>query len=125
MSVPVPLAELAELAEKIESFGPACYLTTVSDSAAPHVVSVAPAWSADTTELDVPAGKTSVANASARPVVTLLWPAAPGGDYCLLVDGTATAADGSLTVRPTRAVLHRMAAADADLPNCVTVLDRS
>ena len=116
---------LTELAEKIESFGPACYLVTVSDSAAPHVVSVAPAWSADGTGLDVPAGKTSVANASARPSVTLLWPAAPGGDDCLLVDGGATAADGSLTVRPTRAVLHRMATADADLPNCVTVLERS
>ena len=122
MSVPVALSELAE---KIESFGPACYLMTVSDAAAPHVVSVAPAWSESGEELAVSAGKTTLGNATARPTVTLLWPAPPGGDYCLLVEAAATvdtAADGSLTVRPTRAVLHRMATADAELPNCVTVL---
>ena len=58
--------------------------------------------------------------------MTLVWPSAPGGDYCLIVDGNATAdADAEqLTVEPTFAVLHRVAGAPSDTPSCVAVLSR-
>jgi hypothetical protein len=127
VSIPV---ELADLAERMAEFGAAAYLVTTNDAGAPHVVSVAPVWQGD--ELRVPAGATTTANAGARPAVTLLWPGAPGADYGLIVDGTAhssqaddddgqTNGDG-LAIKPTRAVLHRLATADDELPNCVTLL---
>ena len=49
--------------------------------------------------------------------VSLLWPAAEPGGYSLIVDGTGAcgqADDGpALTVKVTRAVLHRRGAAPA------------
>jgi hypothetical protein len=120
VSIPV---ELADLAERMAEFGAAAYLVTINDSGAPHVVSVAPVWQGD--ELRVPAGSTTTANAGARPAVTLLWPGPPEADYGLIVDGTARSTqdgDDGLAVKPTRAVLHRLATADHELPNCVTLL---
>lgn len=113
--------DLADLAERMAEFGAAAYLVTISESGAPHVVSVAPVWQGD--ELMVAAGKSTTANAQARPAVTLLWPGAPGADYGLIADGTARVSDdGALAIAPTRAVLHRLATADDTLPNCVTLL---
>jgi hypothetical protein len=118
VSIPV---DLAELAEKIESFGPVAYLVTTGDDAAPHVVSVAVSW--EDGRLAAGAGSRTGKNAAARPAVTLLWPGAPGADYGLIVDGAAALSDDGarLSIAPTRAVLHRLAAADAALPSCVTV----
>lgn len=122
--------DVSELAAKIEEFGPVAYLVTTGEGGAPHVVSVLPAWEGE--ELVVPAGKSSSGNAREQPSVTLLWSGPPGADYCLIVDGAARAVAsesggageaGGIAVRPVRAVLHRLAQADADLPSCVTVLD--
>lgn len=113
--------DVSELAERIEEYGPVAYLVTTGESGAPHVVSVRPEW--DGEELTAAAGKTSVGNAGRAPV-SLLWAGLPGGDYCLIVDGPARAGDGAIVVKPVRAVLHRLAHADAELPSCVTVLDR-
>jgi hypothetical protein len=58
----------------------------------------------------------------------LLWPARAAEPYALIVDGEVDIddeSDGELVVRPTRAVLHRVADAPADLPNCVVVEDAS
>jgi hypothetical protein len=44
--------------------------------------------------------------------------------YSLIVDGDVDPhvdTEGELVIRPTRAVLHRVADASADLPNCITV----
>jgi len=110
VSVAVALDELRAALDGLER---APYLVTVSDDGRPHVVAVAWGWRDD--ELDVPAGDRSLANAAARPDVTLLWPANAAGGYTLIVDATAVHAEGRGTgdnrmrLRPTRAVLHRPA----------------
>jgi hypothetical protein len=121
VSVPV---ELSDLAERIEEFGSVAYLVTVGADATPHAVSVAVGWQGE--RLSVGAGRRTADNAGRHPTVTLLWPAAPGGPYSLIVDGTAqlAAAGDTLEIVPVRAVLHRVALADAGLPSCVTVLER-
>ena len=126
MSVPVPLETLrTALAER----GGAAYVLTVSDDARPHAVHAALVWEGDRLAIDV--GKRSAANAAARPSVSLLCPVRADGDYSLIVDGTAVVAsdDGHrLLITPTRAVLHRPAAApDPASPcgaDCIPILPR-
>src|SRR5437660_3622994 len=119
MSVPVALAALAE---QVESFGDVVYVVTAGEDAASHVVSVSTAWQGD--ELVVGAGRHTAQNVEASGSLTLLWPAPPGAPYALIVDGDArhVPSDGVIAVRPTRAVLHRVAGADQSLASCVTVL---
>ena len=119
MSVAV---ELGELAAKVDEYGSVAYLVSVRPEGRPHVVSVAVAWSDNGRALLVGAGSRTSSNVASNEHVTLVW--AARGDYCLLVDGTASAAgDDSLAIAPTGAVLHRVAdAADTDAPSCVRVL---
>jgi hypothetical protein len=110
VSVPVGIERLRE---EIARFGAEAFLLTVRDDNRPHVVSVAPRWDGDA--LVVRAGGTSIANAAARPSVTLLWPAGVAGAFSLIVDGTAAAdadadAGDELAIDPVKAVLHRSAA---------------
>jgi len=126
MSVPVPLPRLRAA---IEERGASGYLLTVCDDGSPHAVHTPVGWEGDSIVADV--GKRSAANAAARPAVSLLFPVREDGDYSLIVDGTAVvdAHDGRrLRITPTKAVLHRPAAApdpaspcDAD---CVPLLRR-
>jgi hypothetical protein len=108
MSVKV---ELDELAARLEEHGFA-YLVTVSDVGAAHVIAVTPRLIGDGIVVDA-LGRHSIANATAHPSVTLVWPPTQSGGYSLIVDGIATVGDESITVSPTRAVLHRPAP-DAD-----------
>lgn len=119
MSVAV---ELGELAAKVEEYGPVAYLVSVRPEGRPHVVSVAVGWSDDGASLVAGAGSRTSANVAANDSVTLLW--AARGDYCLLVDGSASVSDGeTLSIVPTGAVLHRVAdAADPDAPSCVRIV---
>lgn len=120
MSIPV---DISELADRLTEHGQAAFLVTVGSSGAPHVVSVGVALTEG--RLRCAAGRTTAANATARPAVTLLWPGRGGSDYCLLVDGTAELEpDGQMAVEPVRAVLHRLHDAAGKGPSCVTVLDR-
>jgi len=117
MSIPVPLERLrAALAER----GDKAYLLTVSDDARPHAVHGAVRWEGDRMAID--AGKRTVANAAARPNVSLLCPGPVAGDYSLIVDGTATvepAAGGQrVLITPTKGVLHRPAAAPDPVSAC-------
>mgnify|MGYP005860377935 CR=1 FL=1 len=113
MSVPVALAELrAALAERPS----AAYLLTVSDDGRPHAVHVALAWDGDRLAAEV--GRRTAANAAARPAVSLVFPVRTPDDYSLIVDGTASPAEASagdeprrVLIAPTKAVLHRAAAA--------------
>jgi len=103
-------------------FGPTPYLVTVGANGSAHVVSGRARM--DGANVRVTAGRTSRANAGVHPTATLLWPASAGEPYSLIVDGEADpdgADDGELVIRPTRAVLHRVADAPGDLPNCVAV----
>ena len=112
MSIGVALDELRATLDGLER---APYLVTVGDDARPHVVAVPWRWRDD--ELELPAGNRSVANAAVRRDVTLLWAPNDAGGYTLIVDavvlqteGTGTG-DNLIRVRPTKAVLHRPAAA--------------
>jgi hypothetical protein len=116
MSIAVSLDELrAEVAKR----GDAAFVVTTGDGG-PHVVSVRLAWDGDA--LTGGAGTRTAANVSARPVVSVLWPAS-FDDYSLIVDGEGSADDGVLRITPQRAVLHRSAAASGDGPSCIKVLD--
>lgn len=110
------------LKEKAAEFGSTPYLVTVGADGRAHVVSVRAI--VDAPHLRVSAGRTSRANAGMNPSATLLWPAPAGEPYSLIVDGEVDlddADDGELVIRPTRAVLHRVADASIGLPNCVPV----
>ncbi len=119
MSVAVSLEALAA---RIAEFGPHPYLVTAGAQGGPHVVSVTARVDGD--HLVVEAGNTSRANVAANAAATLLWPAPAGEDYSLIVDGEGEppeAQDRPLVVRPTKAVLHRVANASDDLPSCIRI----
>ena len=115
MSIPVSLLRLRDA---MEERGAAGYLLTVSDDGVPHAVHVPVRWEGEAVVVEV--GARSAANAAARPAVALLFPVRASGDYSLIVDATAAVADGGRRVRltPTRAVLHRPAAAPAPASSC-------
>lgn len=118
MSVAV---DRAGLSERIGEYGRAAFLVSVGDEG-PHVVSVR--VSEVGTALVMAAGRGTRANIAARPAVTLLWPAPPGGAYSLVVDGAAAVApgeDGTVEVEPTSGVLHRVADASGTGPTCLPV----
>ena len=121
MSVTVALDELRE---RSAEFGAVAYLLTVSGDRRPHIVSVKVAWEND--ELVAGAGRTTSANVAAQPTVSILWSPPSHGGYSLIVDGTAEAHERDdvtvVVIRPSRAVLHRLASADGDGPGCITVL---
>ena len=108
----------------MDAFGDVAYVVTAGHEGRPHVVSVTAAWEGD--ELVVGAGRHTSQNVESSGVLTLLWPAPPGSPYSLIVDGAARVVPdgGAIAVRPTRAVLHRVAGADPSLSSCVTVLER-
>jgi len=125
--VSIPVA-LDGLRAALEERGGTAYLLTVSDDSRPHAVHCPLRWAGDALAVDV--GKRSAANATARPVVSLLCPVRDVGDYSLIIDGTATVEshDGGqrLLITPTKAVLHRPAAApdptSACAADCVPLL---
>jgi len=128
MSIPVGLDRLRE---EMQARALA-YLLTVSDDGRPHSVAVVASWDGDDVVLG--AGNRSRANASARPLVSLMCPPTESGGYTLIVDATVTrnsgsgAGDNELRLRPTSAVLHRPAAGDAPVTDgctadCEPVLD--
>jgi hypothetical protein len=115
MSVAVSLEELGR---RVEEHGPTAFLVT-TDGTSAHVVSVAVSFDGATFTLG--AGRSSQRNISSTSTATLLWPGADDDAYCLLVDGDAVVDDGVASLRPTRAVLHRLADASSDLPTCVSI----
>ncbi len=114
--------ELDELAATLGDYGFA-YLVTVGETGRAHVLAVTPVLGDDGLVVGG-VGRHSVANVAAHPDVTLIWPPPEPGGYSLLVDGTATALDSTITVRPAKAVLHRPAPGADGLragSDCVTV----
>jgi hypothetical protein len=123
--------ELEELQEVCDARGRAPYLLTVSDDGRPHSVEISWGWS--DSELDLRVGRSTLANACARPLVSLLWPADELGGYSLIVDGEVVGSEqsdtgGIVRVRPTRAVLHRPATgttANGCSADCAPILRQS
>ena len=120
MSIAVDLEQLRATIETLER---APYLLTVSDDGPAHSVAVAWQWHDD--EITCAVGNRTLANASTRHEVTLLWAPNHADGYSLIVDATVTATSGDGTgdnlvrLQPTRAVLHRPAPDGATLaPGC-------
>lgn len=111
MSIPVSLDQLGdEIARAVT----APYLVTVGDDGRPHCVSVAVRWEAGLLITDV--GRTTVANATVRPLVTVVWPPGRPGELTLIVDATAaTGSTSGVRLSPTSAVLHRAPPPDPPL----------
>lgn len=111
MSVPV---DLASLREEIARHGSVAYFLSVGPEGRPHSVQLAVSW-VEPSQLVVRPGNSTVANAAARPLVSLLWPPVEPGGYSLIVDATVVAVSGtgrgdnSIAVEPSKAVLHRPA----------------
>jgi hypothetical protein len=102
------VVELERVREAISETDRLPYLITVSDDGRPHTVAVACSWDDD--EVVIAAGSRTLANARARPQVTLLWPPRDRGGYSLIVDASVTdTTDATVRLQPTRAVLHRPA----------------
>jgi hypothetical protein len=116
MSVPVALDELKQ---RVDELGTNPFLVTTGEDRRAHVLSVRARF--DGSRFLMSAGRTSRAN-GAGATVTLLWPGT-GGPYGLIVDGTCEVDDDAetVTVTPTRAVLHRLADASEELPSCVRI----
>lgn len=96
-----------QLGEALQGYGFA-YLITVSAEAESHVVAVNPTLIDDSLVL-TDLGRRTRTNAAAHPAATLVWPPRQMGGYSLIVDGEATLNDAGLSLRPSRAVLHRPA----------------
>lgn len=101
--------EVAGVADAVAERGSAAYLLSVKSGmpVVPHVVSVAVTVSDG--NLVVGAGRTTSANVTVNPSVTLLWPLSEAfPDHSLVVDGTAEVDPGgaTITIRPTGAILH-------------------
>jgi|SRR5450759_1954815 hypothetical protein len=112
MSIPVSLEGLRD---EIDRATASPYLVTVGADGRPHCVSVAVGW--ETGLLVADAGNTTVANATSRPLVSLVWPPGQPGGHSLIVDATATVGDGSarrVVLAPTSAVLHRTVSPSGD-----------
>jgi hypothetical protein len=112
--------ELARLLPVAAGYRTVPMLLSTDADGRPRAAAVTVTW--DGTVARVRAGHRSVANAAARPLVSLLWPAPPGEPHALLVDGEVietipdppgeptakrTAKPGGfVVVRATAAILH-------------------
>lgn len=106
MSVKV---DLDQLAGALADFTFA-YLITFGDGRHAHAVAVDPMLIDGVFEVGS-IGNSARANIARHDGVTLVWPPREPGGYSLIVDGTGHAGDDALQVVPSRAVLHRRAAA--------------
>ncbi|WP_326548256.1 pyridoxamine 5'-phosphate oxidase family protein [Mycolicibacterium sp. ND9-15] len=116
MSVKVDLDRLADV---LGDFGFA-YLISVGDDYRAHTVTVEPVFGDG--RLDVGAvGSHTRENTTRHGDVTIVWPPREPGGYSLIVDGRAQPSDGSLSIEPTRAVLHRKATPESPStsPDCL------
>jgi hypothetical protein len=108
--------DLQRLAAALDDF-PFAYLITVDEDYRVHTVTVEPTLREAIIDVGLIGGRTQK-NLAHRPDVTLLWPPLEAGGYSLIVDGRAQTSDATeetarLGVVPTRALLHREAAAPA------------
>jgi len=104
--------ELADLADHVTNRG-AGYLVTTGPDGRPHTTQVL--FELDGIMLRAEAGRKTIRNIEAQPLVALLWPPASADDYNLIIDGTASVVDindqglGYASIEATHAILHRNA----------------
>lgn len=108
MSVKVDLDRLADV---LGDFAFA-YLISVGDDYRAHTVFVEPVFRDGRFDIGT-VGRHTRQNTERHPDVTVVWPPRDAGGYSLIVDGHAQVSDDSLTIEPTRAVLHRKPTAES------------
>ncbi len=106
MSIAVALEDLAD---KLGEY-PWCYLVTTGEER-PHLLAVKP--SLVKVGLRCETGHSSRANVVRYPLVVLMFPPQQPDGYSLIVDGEGEVNGDGVVIRPTWAVLHRSALADA------------
>ncbi len=123
MSRPV---EFAEVQRRITEFGDRAALISVTTDHTPHVVTAMIGCVGD--RLVTQVGSSTAANLAARPRLSLTWPAPAGGEYMLILDGTAQSLgapddDGvtEISIHIERGILHRLAGLSTTGPNCVSL----
>ncbi|KUI44102.1 hypothetical protein AU197_02335 [Mycobacterium sp. IS-1590] len=116
MSVKVDLDRLTDV---LSDFGFA-YLISVGDDYRAHTVAVDPVLRDGSLEVGT-VGRHTRENTASHGDVTIVWPPSEPGGYSLIVDGRAHREGESLSVRPTRAVLHRKATPESPStsPDCL------
>jgi hypothetical protein len=108
VSIPVGLEELDGVLDAY----PWGYLVTVGDDGRAHTLAVPTDWRDDALQLTI--GRSTRANAAARPGVTMMFPPDDGFGFSLIVDGTLTVDGDTAVFTPSHAVLHRPALYDED-----------
>ena len=98
---------IEDLAQALAEYDTGYLLTSLAGRT--KVVTVEPEVSGDQI-IAKGLGHGSTANLAENPQCTLLFPPAERHGYTLLIDGTGTAVDGTLTMEPSTAVRHRPAA---------------
>jgi len=94
------------------------YLVTVDDGYRAHAVAVEPVLADGIFDVGS-IGNSTRGNLAQHDCVTLVWPPREPGGYTLIVDGRGEPTDSTLKIVPSRAVLHRRAAAGAvTKPGC-------
>ena len=109
------LASFITVRAEAERLGTVPYLLTSSTDGRPHAVATAVAWADG--GLLVSAGRKSLANIAARPLLSVMWPAPDAASYALFVDGAGEIRGEEVLVVPSRAVLHRSGAPAAPSPS--------
>ncbi|MCV7282824.1 pyridoxamine 5'-phosphate oxidase family protein [Mycolicibacterium flavescens] len=117
MSVKVDLDRLADVLGDYAF----AYLISVSDDHRAHTVAVEPVLTDGRLNVGT-VGRHTRQNTERHRDVTIVWPPSDPGGYTLIVDGHAQKSDDeTLTVAPTKAVLHRKASAQSPStsPDCL------
>jgi hypothetical protein len=99
---------LDRLRDAMTRYAAPAHLLTTDSAGRPHATATTVTW--DGERLLLTAGRRSLANLADNPRAALLWSPARPGEYSLVVDAELVAppAEGAaVTLRVTRAVLHR------------------
>lgn len=106
---------LAAVRAEAERLGTVPYLLTAGADGRPHAIAVSVTWRE--AALAVSAGRRSLANVTARPLVSVMWPAPDAAAYGLFVDGAGEVHGDTVLIAPSRAVLHRSGAPATPSPS--------
>jgi len=98
----------AQLAETLTQFGHA-YLLTTDAAGVVKVNTVEPSVVGDAVVIGGPGMMQARLNVGVHAFATLIWPPVVHHGHTLIVDGTAAFDDASISITPSRAVLHRPA----------------
>lgn len=120
------MKSFASVRTEAERLGTVPYLLTGSADGRPHAIAVSVTWQEGT--LVVSAGRRSLANIVARPLLSVMWPAPDAAAYGLFLDGSGEVLGSEVVITPTRAVLHRAGAATSATTSacgsdCITLFD--